>query len=120
MRTRTLLGALLAVLLAACGSVGPVVPPPRPSPGPAPIVEPTPSPGPTRPGRVVTEAEANAVPMGSGEAAIVALFGRPVRVVALPEDGVRMLVYHASTPTDPTRFAEFWLTDNRLTRTVVY
>lgn len=118
MRTLLLPLALLAALAAGCGTTAPVIPP---APGPAPVVDPAPpTPGPVREGRVLTEAEANSVAMGTGEAAIRDRFGPPVRVLALPAEGVRMLVYHASTPSDPTRFAEFWLTDGRLTRTVVY
>lgn len=120
MRTRFLPAALLAVLslLGGCGS--PLVLPPAPYPPvPVPVVEP-PTPLPVG-RRVVTQAEADAVPLGATEAQIRALFGPALKTLVLPDsDGVLMLVYSASTPTDPTRFAEFWLQDGRLVRTVVY
>lgn len=104
------------------GGASPQPPPVPPRPGP---VEPPaplpPRPTPTPSGHIVMQAEFEAVPAGSTEAAVRALFGAPVQAAPLPQEGVEMsLLYRASTPADATRWAEFWFRAGVLVNKVLY
>jgi len=113
--SRALLVAFLA--LGGCAQRPFVIPP---GPGPSPVPVPTPTPSPTIEGHVVTPAEFEAVALGSTEAALVARFGQPVRIVPLADEGVKSYVYHASLPTDSTRLVSFWFRSGLLVNKVNY
>lgn len=106
---------LLAALVAALALLGCT---PQAVLPPAPI----PAPGPVEPaaGHVVTEAEFEAVALGTAEAEIMARFGPPVRVVVLAEEQARSYVYRATTAADPTRTAGFWVRDGVVVNRVLY
>lgn len=86
-----------------------------PSPTP-----PAPSPSPVAPGKTVTEADVDSIPLGAAEATVLAAFGPPERRVGLGEEGVEILVYRAFTAADPTRTAEFWIRAGKVTNKFLY